>query len=156
MLFSLFGRFIEVRATLKASAEGLSPVLSDLRVRPAVVTVDIDIKPGGVPNSINCLNLEATIAVAILTTDDFDALSVDHSTVTFQGASEIHKVRDQTTRHEEDVDLDGDLDLVFHFRLKETDLTCDSTEGTLIGLTYDGFYIEGADSVRMVGQTEDP
>jgi hypothetical protein len=31
-LFSMFGRYIEVRVTLKASSEGLSPVLSDIRV----------------------------------------------------------------------------------------------------------------------------
>jgi sugar lactone lactonase YvrE len=32
-LFSMFGRFIEVRVTLKASPEGVSPVLSDIRVQ---------------------------------------------------------------------------------------------------------------------------
>ena len=52
-LFSLLGRFIEVRATLKASPEGLSPVLSDIRVQPHVIYVDIDIKPGSDPNSID-------------------------------------------------------------------------------------------------------
>lgn len=34
-LFSLTGRFIEVRATLRASASGASPVLSDLRIQTA-------------------------------------------------------------------------------------------------------------------------
>jgi hypothetical protein len=34
-LFSLAGRFIEVRATLRASSNGASPVLSDLRIRTA-------------------------------------------------------------------------------------------------------------------------
>lgn len=32
-LFSMFGRFVEVRVTLKASPEGASPVLSDIRVQ---------------------------------------------------------------------------------------------------------------------------
>ena len=33
-LFSMFGRYIEVRVTLKASPGGISPVLSDIRIQP--------------------------------------------------------------------------------------------------------------------------
>jgi hypothetical protein len=33
-LFSMFGRYIEVRVTLKASPGGVSPVLSDIRIQP--------------------------------------------------------------------------------------------------------------------------
>ena len=55
-------------------------------------------------------------------------------------------------RHKEDVDGDGDTDLVLHFGLGDTDLTCDSTEGTLTGETFDGQDIEGSDAVRMVDQ----
>ncbi len=54
---------------------------------------------------------------------------------------------------QEDVDDDGDTDLVLHFRLLNSSLDCDSTEGTLLGETFDGIAIEGADSVRMVGGT---
>jgi hypothetical protein len=49
------------------------------------------------------------------------------------------------------VDGDGDIDLVFHFRLGDTDLSCDSTEGTLTGETFDGQSVEGTDSVNMIG-----
>ena len=49
-----------------------------------------------------------------------------------------------------DVDEDGDLDLEFHFRLGDTDLTCGSVVGTLTGETYAGIPIEGSDSVRMI------
>lgn len=120
----------------------------------AVQTVAIDIKPGSDPNSIHCINRNAIIAVAILTTGDFDATTVDHTTVTFAEATETH-VSDKTgapLRHEEDVDGDGDIDLVLHFRLGETDLTCDSTEGTLNGQTFSGQTIVGTDSIRMVGK----
>ena len=151
-LFSMFGRFIEVRSTLKASPEGDSPVLSDIRVQPHVIYVDIDIKPGSYPNSINCENKNEVIAVAVLTTEDFDAMSIDHTTVTFEGASETHvnKKTGEPIRHVEDVDLDGDMDLVFHFRLGDTSLTCGSMTGTLTGERYDGIPVEGTDSVRMV------
>ncbi len=115
----------------------------------------LDIKPGSDPNSINCNNDQGVITVAILTTEDFDATTVDHATVTFEGASETHvnKKTDQPRRHEEDVDGDGDTDLVFHFRMGETELNCDSTEGILSGQTFDGEAIEGTDSVRMVKGT---
>jgi len=151
-LFSMFGRFIEVRVTLKASPGGVSPVLSDIRIQPHVIYLDIDIKPGSYPNSINCQNEKEVIAVAVLTTEDFDALLIDHTTVTFEGASEIHVSRKtgEPQRHEEDVDLDGDMDLVFHFRLGDTTLGCGSKTGTLIGERYDGIPVEGTDSVRMV------
>jgi hypothetical protein len=151
-LFSMAGRFIEVRVTLKASPGGISPVLSDIRIQPNVINVDIDIKPGSDPNSINCKNKNGVIAVAVLTTEDFEALTVDHTTVTFEGASETHvdKRSDLPRRHVEDVDSDGDMDLVFHFRSGDTALTCQSTIGQLDGLTYDGIPIEGTDSVRMI------
>lgn len=118
----------------------------------APVPVEVDIKPGSFPNSINCHNENGVIPVAILTTEDFDATTVDHTTVTFEGASETHVDRKsgQPRRHEKDVDGDGDIDLVFHFRLGGTDLTCDSTEAALTGETFDGQAIEGTDAVRMI------
>ncbi len=77
---------------------------------------------------------------ALLTTDSFDALSIDHTTVTLGDASEFHTrgSNDAPLRHEKDVDKDGDLDLVFHFRGDQTGLPCDTTEWPLAGLTYDG------------------
>ena len=77
---------------------------------------------------------------------------MDHATVTFEGARETHvnKKTGLARRHEEDVDGDGDTDLVLHFRLGDTDLTCDSTEGMLTGQTFDGTAIEGTDAVQMI------
>lgn len=119
--------------------------------------VDIDIKPGSDPNSVACNgNLGTLIPVAILTTDAFDAMTVDHETVRFEGAMEAHHNPHGMVRHEDDVDGDGDLDLVFHFIFGETDLTqaeCPSTEpieAVLTGATFDGQAIEGSDTVRMV------
>ncbi len=119
----------------------------------AVIPVEIDIKPSSDPNSINCNNENEVVTVAILTTDDFDATTVDHTTVTFEGASETHvnKKSGELRRHEEDVDGDGDTDLVFHFRLGDTNLDCDSEEGTLEGEAFDGQAIQGTDAVRMIG-----
>jgi len=120
--------------------------------------IDVDIKPGSDPNSVNCTNDNGVITVAILTTEDFDATTVDHATVGFEGASETHvnQKTGEPRRHEEDVDSDGDLDLVFHFRLGDTDLGCASTEGTLTGETFNGASIAGSDAIRMIGKCLPP
>lgn len=123
-----------------------------VQIEVAATLIDIDIKPDGDPNSINCNNERGMIPVAILTTDSFDATTVDHTTVSLNGASEAHvdPMTGEPQRHEEDVDYDGDIDLVFHFRLGDTDLTCYSEEGILVGETYEGLAIIGSDLVRMV------
>jgi hypothetical protein len=136
------------RAMIDPEAEPARLVLTYLDV----VDVMLDIKPDGEPNSINCSNARGLIPVAVLTTDSFDATTVDHSTVTFEGASETHvsRLTGEPQRHEEDVDYDGDIDLVFHFRFGDTSLTCDSTDAALLGMTFDGQAIAGTDEVRMV------
>jgi hypothetical protein len=123
-----------------------------LRFAPPLIVVPIDIKPDSNRNSIMCDNEKAIIAVAILTDPDFDATTVDHTTVTFEGASETHvrKGSGEPVRREVDVDGDGDIDLLFQFRLGDTTLTCESTEGTLRGQTFDGQAIQGTDAVRMI------
>ena len=116
--------------------------------------VDIDIKPGSDTNPINCSDGSRVITVAVLTTESFDALSVDHATVTFEGADEAHidKNSGEPRLHEEDVDGDGDIDLVFHFRLSDTSLTCAAAEGILTGETFGGAAVQGADALRMVDE----
>ena len=56
----------------------------------------------------------------------------------------------QPRRHEEDVNGDGRVDLVLHFRLEDTSLGCTSVQGTLSGKTLAGQWIEGRDAVRML------
>ena len=111
-----------------------------------VVEVEIDIKPGGDPNSIN-LKSKGIIPVAVLTDEDFDATTVDVSTVAF-GPDEAEPVHNG---HIEDVDGDGDDDLVLHFKTQDTGIQCGDTDATLTGETFDGQAIEGSDSVNTVG-----
>jgi hypothetical protein len=103
---------------------------------------DIDIKPGSYPNSIN-LASRGRVAVAVLTTASFDATTVDPDTVTFAGASPVRW-------SVEDVDSDGDLDLVFHFKTLELSLDENSTDGVLQGDTFDPVFFWGEDSVNIV------
>jgi hypothetical protein len=106
------------------------------------VEVDIDIKPDGYPNSIN-LKSKGVVPVAVLTTDWFDASTVDPTTVGFVGAQPLRWTM-------EDVDGDGDLDLLFHFRTQELNLDETSTEAALTGTTYGGQLIGGKDTVNIV------
>ena len=81
--------------------------------------------------------------MAILTTGDFDATTVDEDSVQF-GPAEAEKA------HVADVDADGDLDLVLHFRAQETGIAPGDTEACVTGQTYDGVRIEACDLVRTV------
>jgi hypothetical protein len=104
--------------------------------------VEIDIKPGSDPNSIN-LGCHGVIPVAILTTVAFDAATVDPDTVSFEGAAPKHSAL-------EDVDGDGDVDMILHFRCQEASIEPDAEEACLQGSTYAGPAFEGCDSVRIV------
>jgi len=112
-----------------------------------VVLVRIDIKPGRGPNSIYP-DSKGVIAVAILTTDVFDATTVDLLSVKF-GPSGATVARGEG--HFEDVDKDGDTDIVLHFKTQETGITCGDTSASVTGETSDGKPIEGSDFINTVG-----
>lgn len=121
-------------------------ILSPTVIGPPVIIVQIDIKPGSWPNSIN-LGDKGVISVAILTTKDFDATTVDPLSVKFgpAGATEYHG-----KGHIEDADKDGDLDMVLHFETLKTGLLVTDTQACLTGKTVDGKNIKGYDAVRIV------
>ncbi|MDH3643081.1 MAG: family 16 glycosylhydrolase [Gammaproteobacteria bacterium] len=85
-----------------------------------------------------CNSGNGVVPVAILSTGTFDATTVDHTTVRFGNASETHSNKQGVTRHEEDFEGDGDVDLIFHFRVNETGYDCDTAETVLTGATFAG------------------
>lgn len=108
--------------------------------------ITIDIKPGSDPNSINPFS-KGRIPVAILADDGFDVTSVNATTVRFGQtgieAELVHYAFD-------DVDDDGDIDMICHFRTQETGIAPGDTEATLTANTIDGTFISATDSIRTV------
>jgi len=88
------------------------------------------------------------IPVAILTSGSFDAATADPSTVRF-GATGTEAAPERSAL--EDVDGDGDTDMILHFRTQATGIVCGTTTGFLKGDTLGGQEIEGSDAVRTVG-----
>jgi hypothetical protein len=111
--------------------------------------VEIDIKPGSFPNSIN-LGSRGAVPVAIISTAAFDARTVDPTTVTLAGAQVRLRGRGTPMASIEDVNGDGLLDLVVHVSTEALQLSESDTEAILEGQTFGGTRIRGADSVRIV------
>ncbi len=123
---------------------------------PTPVPVTIDIKPGNSKNIVK-LSSHGTLAVAVLTTDTFDATQFtpemahlnDANTPmadACMGASAVRWVLD-------DENGDGRLDLVFFFNIQDLNFTLSTTSATLMAHgSYSGttIHIEGTDMVHVV------
>jgi hypothetical protein len=114
------------------------------------IAVAINIRPEGDANRIN-LRSNGKVAVAILSTPDFDAPSqIDQNSLTF-GATGDEQSLISCKRKPKDVDHDGVKDdLVCLFYVQLAGFKCGDTEGILKGLTKDGKLIEGKDLVNIV------
>jgi len=122
----------DVGATL-ASAELFSgPSLS----------VAVDIMPGGFPNTLPPRS-QIKIPVAILTDAALDASVVDPTTVRF-GVTPRAAPANWALQ---DVDDDGDIDLILQFRIQDTGIVCGTTVASLNGETVDGRTFSGSDSI---------
>ena len=119
----------------------------------------IDIKPADPANNVN-LRSNGVLPVAALTTADFDATTVDISDLSrirfgdANGSVRVSPVRANL----DDVDGDGDLDLVLFFSMRAIResgaLTMASTQGELIGFTTYGTPIRGVDALSIVDRDE--
>ncbi len=112
-----------------------------------VVGIDVDIKPGSDPNCINP-NGGGRVAVAILSSPEFDIHDVDVGTVTLEGVVPVKWADNK------DVGGDPTADLVFHFDtrdLSDAGLLVDGAVLELTGLTVVGEPIAGSDIVYESG-----
>ena len=142
-----------------------NPVSDDddaiVTVESPVNDVDIDIKPGSFPNSLN-VKSKGVLPVAILGTAAFDVMTVDPLTVML-GWDGIHRVRDVPPLRWawEDVNDDGIMDIVFKYSMEVMRPLTVTHEapGDLImmleGELQDGTSIEGYDTVRIINKDFD-
>ncbi len=116
---------------------------------PTVLNVSVDVKPDSSDNVIP-LQANGVIPVAILTTDAFDATSVDPASVCFGSTNDPSK-RDCTeshvTGHLQDVNGDARLDLLLHYETQQTGIRPGDTQACLTGKTYNGISIQGCDQI---------
>jgi hypothetical protein len=115
---------------------------------PCSLTIDINLGSDTIGSDTKAINFRSKgkVPVAILTTDEFDASTVDASTVQF-GPDGATPVKYQL----KDVDGDGDWDLALKFKTQDTRIACGDTEVTLTAKTLDGTQITGTDSIKTVG-----
>jgi len=106
----------------------------------------VDIKPGSEPNLVNANKKKGGTPVAILTTEDFDAATVDVATVGFGP----NGTRAQHDGHMEDVD--GDDDLLLHFSTQDTGIQQGDTEACVTGNALGGVLIYGCDTINILGK----
>jgi len=124
-----------------------STQITELIVARREIDVAIDIKPGIPPNSINPV-AKGVIPVAILTTATFDATTVDPISVRF-GATGTEGIPVHAAL--EDVDRDGDTDMILQFDSRTTGIRCGDTLAWLTGETRAGQAVRGSDSINTVG-----
>ena len=84
-------------------------------------TLLIDIKPGSSPNSLN-LGSNGVIPVAILSTEEFDATTLDPETIFLEGSGvAVRGKGNKPMSHAEDVNGDGMADLVVQIDIESLD-----------------------------------
>jgi hypothetical protein len=137
---------IDYSPSLDRCVSGRGTARLTVRCDPAAVDVRIDVKPGSALNPVN-LGSEQIIPVAILTTAGIDASALDASSIRFgpAGAPEAHG-----RGHAEDVDGDGDVDMMLHFNTTASGVGPSDTQACLLGRTTDGRSIFGCDRVVAV------
>ncbi len=133
------------RVHMLISSAAATVELSSLSVTSARYVM-LDVQPGS-PLATIAVGGAAVIRAAILSTDSFDATTVDPSTIRFGHAgTEAAPLR----RTVQDVDHDGRNDLLLDFATRQTGLQCGDAAATLTAKTASGEDVEGADSIRVV------
>lgn len=86
--------------------------------------------------------------ITVLTTPNFNAAAINASSVRFGvTGSEAAPVKFAS----EDIDKDGDVDMVLHFKTQETGINCAKSFVSLTGGTFSGQMFAGSNSIKLVG-----
>ena len=101
------------------------------------------------PNTNN-LGSNGNVPIAILSTPTFDATTVNPSTATLADAHVTIKGNGGPMTNIQDFNGDGLLDILVHVDTEGLQLSSSDSQAVLLGRKYDGSYISGFDTVRVV------
>ena len=132
-----------IDVTVEALEEGLE----------LLARMSIDIRPGSDDNPINVTS-GGLIPVAILGSATLDVFNLDVTTLKF-GPGEAPPAHDLSkpgafAGRLDDVNLDGHLDLVTHYRTRSTEIAAGDTEACVVAELLDDTLIVGCDTIRTV------
>ncbi|MCR9200192.1 MAG: pectinesterase family protein [Planctomycetaceae bacterium] len=129
-------------AVTDGQATSTATITVNLNDVDEVLAVEIDIDPNDASNTIN-LRKDKRVDVVLFSSFEFDATLVDIDSLRFGATgtedSLSRKGRQQSPRIRfEDINGDGQLDLIATFDVANTGLTTDDTEAILTGRLLDG------------------
>jgi len=111
--------------------------------------VAVDVRPLSELNRFFLLS-QLWLPVAVLSTPDFDATTIDPSTVVVSGAPVASLFGSLPMAGPYDINGDGMLDLLMFVRIPDLDLSLEDNVAVLEGQTYDGLSVRGTDFVDIV------
>ncbi len=134
----------------KLGAQCLVAVMIASTVAAAqAVRVTIDVKPGDNPTSVEP-DREGMMPVAVLSTSQFDAMSINPQTIRVgPTGTEAEPFRSMS----DDVNRDGRTDLMVLIRVQDMKAKCGDKVIRLTAKTKTGADVEGSEDVRMEGCT---
>lgn len=133
-------------------AQGLGDFIfrvDDVLVTQAGLTVQIDIKPGSLPNCFN-LNGNGVIPVAILGSADFDVNDINTASLSFAGLRVRLRGNNNPSCATEYSNNDQFLDMVCQFEDDPASWRGGSDTAELSGNLIDGTFFRGTDSICIV------
>lgn len=139
---SLYNRALnatEIQAILNSNSVG----------KCKLIEVGIDIKPNSFPNNIN-LSSNGTTPVAIFSSTNFDATTINPTTVSLAGVQVRLKRNGTPMVSFEDINTDGLLDMILRISTRDMQLNETDIITVLNGQTFNGMFIKGTDLVRIV------
>jgi hypothetical protein len=114
---------------------------------PKVLKVKIDVKPGDEPTMVE-RNRGGFLPVAIISTDQFDAVSLDVASIRI-GPTGTEAEAARTTKS--DVNEDKRTDLLVLVRVQDLNIKCGDTAIRMTAKTNDGVAVEGMEAVKVEG-----
>ncbi len=115
---------------------------------PTSISTTIDIKPDSPNNPVNPKS-NGMLQVVVFGSPGLDTSQIDVASLRL-GVTGLEAAPRKNYSYQ-DVNLDGEMDLVLHFRIPETGITCTTNQLLMTGQMLSGLPLTGSDIVTPVG-----